>query len=280
MTTNEDACLAALREAADVLGESPSKAQYEALGMTPSASTILRVVGSWNEAKERAGLATDPSTGSRVAPKPPDVSLPQGMEWETLSQDQRWHYRNAAWNAERTLSRRAALRDWVDDRKEQRGCRDCGESDPACLDCHHPETVDKEMAITDMVTHGYSKARLADAVGECEILCANCHQKRRDRRPEVLDADRGSLTKHERLQRWTWEYRRENGCERCQEDNPVCLQFHHTDPDEKESSVSAMVGRSYTEAAVHAEVASCLVLCANCHRREHDESPDGDTTQA
>lgn len=76
MTTEQD-CLDALREAARKLDESPTKAQYEDLGLTPSASTILRVVGGWNAAKEKAGLETTYSRGPRVQEKPDDVDLPE-----------------------------------------------------------------------------------------------------------------------------------------------------------------------------------------------------------
>jgi len=45
MQRTETECLDALREAAERLGESPTKAAYEGLGLTPSSSTIIRVVG-------------------------------------------------------------------------------------------------------------------------------------------------------------------------------------------------------------------------------------------
>ncbi len=106
MPTTEAECIDALREAAERLGESPTKAQYEELGLTPASATILRQIGSWNEAKERAGLETNVSRGSRVASKPDEVDLPDHLVWEELSVDQRWHYRNREWNTERTLRRR------------------------------------------------------------------------------------------------------------------------------------------------------------------------------
>jgi len=100
--TTEDDCIAALREAAERLGESPTKAQYEALGLTPASATIQRVMGGWNDGKKAAGLATNASTGSRVEPKPDGVDLPEHLAWDELSQDQRWHYRNREWNRKRT----------------------------------------------------------------------------------------------------------------------------------------------------------------------------------
>ncbi|MEF8756642.1 MAG: HNH endonuclease, partial [Halobacteriales archaeon] len=172
MATSERECIEALREAAERLGESPTKAQYEELGLTPASATIIRTMGSWNEAKEAAGLETNPSTGSRVGPKPDDVDLPDGVEWTELSVDQRWHYRNVKWNTERTLARRARLRQWVDERKREAGCRRCGTTDPACLDFHHPPGVDKIMDVGTMVTYGYGKETLSEEMSKCEVLCA------------------------------------------------------------------------------------------------------------
>jgi hypothetical protein len=105
MATTPEECLDALREAARRLGESPTKAQYEALGLQPASATIIRTVGGWNRAKEQAGLATAPSTGTRVGEKPDTLDV-SDEEWEAMSVDQRWHYRNVEWNTRRTLDRR------------------------------------------------------------------------------------------------------------------------------------------------------------------------------
>jgi hypothetical protein len=81
--TSESECLDALREAAERLGESPTKQQYEDLGLRPAASTVIRVVGGWNEAKERAGLETysqGENGGPPVQPKP---------DWVELTRDRR-----------------------------------------------------------------------------------------------------------------------------------------------------------------------------------------------
>jgi hypothetical protein len=165
MGTSEAECLEALRDAAEELGESPTKAAYEELGLTPASATIVRVIGGWNEAKREAGLSTNPSTGRRVGPQPDDVTLPDGTDWEDLSVDQRWHYRNVEWNTERTLNRRARLRSWVNEYRRTRGCLRCGEDDPACLDCHHRNQSEKEMAVGRMITYGYGKQKLRDGGG-------------------------------------------------------------------------------------------------------------------
>ena len=79
--TTEAARPASLREAADRLEASPTKAEYEDLGLTPASATIIRQLGGWNAAKEAAGLETNPSTGSRTMPEPDDVELPEGRHW-------------------------------------------------------------------------------------------------------------------------------------------------------------------------------------------------------
>ncbi len=189
MTTVED-CLTVLRRASEELGESPSKAQYEKLGWTPASATIIRTLGSWNEAKEAAGLETYSSGGSRVEPKPDELELPDGMVWEELTVDQRWHYRNVERNSQRTLERRKGIRVWVYEyKRESNGCQQCSETDPACLDFHHLDGDEKEMTISHMITYGYSKNRVKEEIRKCILLCANCHRKEHYKRP-VADKKR------------------------------------------------------------------------------------------
>jgi hypothetical protein len=175
-TTTESECIEALRRAKAQLGESPTKAQYESLDITPASATIIRTCGGWNEAKERAGLETNESTGNRVGRMPENLPFTR-EEWESMSVDQRWHYRNRETNAERTFTRRARIRDWLNGRKAAAGCTRCGEDDPACLDFHHREGEDKTGTISTLVTNGAGHERLEQELGKCEVLCANCHRK-------------------------------------------------------------------------------------------------------
>ncbi|WP_254839356.1 homing endonuclease associated repeat-containing protein [Natronomonas marina] len=261
MATSEAECLDALREAAERLGESPTKAAYEELGLQPASATIIRQLGGWNAAKEAAGLETNPSTGTRVGPKPGDVELPDGRSWAELSVDQRWHYRNREHNTERTLRRRARLRRWVNERKEERGCAHCGRSDPAVLDFHHREDAGKTMDVGTMVTYGHGRDSLADEMANCDVLCANCHRREHHTPPT------------EALRRWVHERKQSSGgCERCDEDDPAVLDFHHVTED-KNASIARMVADGRPKADVESEMARCRVLCANCHRREHFEPP-------
>jgi hypothetical protein len=68
---------------------------------------------------------------------------------------------------------------------------------------------------------------------------------------------------------WFRAYKSQLKCSRCSETHPACLQFHHADPTLKEFSVgpSALTGLSL--ARIQQEIAKCIVLCANCHLKEH-----------
>lgn len=254
----EEACLEALRRAADELDESPTKAQYEDLGLTPASATIIRTIGGWNAAKERAGLATEPSTGSRTLPKPDDVDLPSGTAWEELSVNQRWHYRNVERNTERTLSRRSGLRSWLNGKKRDRGCSRCDVDTPTCLDFHHRDGETKRIAVGRMITFGYGKGALRKEIRKCTLLCANCHRKLHYTPP-----------KRER-RRWVHERKRTEGCERCGESAPASLDFHHT-TDRKEAAVARLISDDRSRERIRTEIERCTVLCANCHRREHQD---------
>lgn len=266
MRTSETECLEALREAAEMLGESPTKAEYEELGLTPASATIIRVIGGWNDAKERAGLETEPSTGTRVGPKPEGLDLPEDTAWGDLTVDQRWHYRNVSHNAERTLERRARLRQWANERKQATGCSRCDETEPASLDFHHTEATRKEMAIGEMITHGYGKEKLRDEMEHCEVLCANCHRREHYDWPETETADRRA-----RLRSWLYEQKRASGCTRCGETDPRCLVCHHDG--EKEATIAELVSSGRPKTEIADELERCVVLCANCHRKEHVEPP-------
>ncbi|MEF8855719.1 MAG: hypothetical protein V5A24_09555 [Haloarculaceae archaeon] len=289
MATSVEECIEALQDAAATLGKSPSKAQYEQLGLTPAASTILRVVGAWNEAKTEAGLETTPGRGSRIEAKPQDVELPDGKEWATLSQDQRWHYRHVDRNTRLSLERRQRHRRWLEAlKRESDGCRDCDATDPVCLDYHHLDSGEKTKAINEMVLYGFSKSRISEEISKCVLLCANCHRKvhsSRNVREETVmqwDPDEKSDPPQTRaeIRRWTHLYEESLGCSDCGFVDHRCLMFHHENRSAKRDGVSALIERGCGFQAVRAEIERCRLLCANCHRRvhlsEHSEVSESD----
>ena len=77
----------------------------------------------------------------------------------------------------------------------------------------------------------------------------------------------------EKCKKWFKEYKSNLKCSQCIECHPSCLEFHHLEEFEKDNNVSYMVG-SYSIKAVKKEIAKCIVLCANCHRKLHYNETD------
>ena len=64
------------------------------------------------------------------------------------------------------------------------------------------------------------------------------------------------------------------GCVSCGENShPALLEFHHSDPKEKDFNVGAM--RKVSD-KLRTEILKCICLCANCHRKVHLGLIDGD----
>mgnify|MGYP001200952784 CR=1 FL=1 len=64
------------------------------------------------------------------------------------------------------------------------------------------------------------------------------------------------------------------GCRECGADDPVILDWHHRNPDEKEYSVSNAIWQGLSRQRILIEILKCDCLCANCHRREHKKPKD------
>jgi hypothetical protein len=62
-------------------------------------------------------------------------------------------------------------------------------------------------------------------------------------------------------------YKRMCKCSHCGEADTVVLDLHHVDPDGKDANPASLIGGSLE--VLRAEIRKCIVLCSNCHRREH-----------
>ena len=96
----------------------------------------------------------------------------------------------------------------------------------------------------------------------------SAYHRRRYADPALAAARRekerlASAKKKQALREWKQTLQ----CARCEETHPACLEFHHPDPSRKEFSIAAAGNRAL--ATIQAEAAKCIVLCANCHRKEH-----------
>jgi hypothetical protein len=73
---------------------------------------------------------------------------------------------------------------------------------------------------------------------------------------------------NERKKEWWLELKSKLKCNRCSENNIVCLDFHHIDPTVKEGNLSH-IWKSWSKQRVLDELKKCEVLCKNCHAKEH-----------
>ena len=65
---------------------------------------------------------------------------------------------------------------------------------------------------------------------------------------------------------WVDSIKEKSGCVVCGEKDAACLDFHHCAG--KDYAISSML-RSYSRESILLEIAKCVVICANCHRKLH-----------
>lgn len=68
---------------------------------------------------------------------------------------------------------------------------------------------------------------------------------------------------------WLQEYKQTLKCEKCNEDHPACLDFHHIDPKNKETELANAVKKGWSIWKIQEEIKKCKIFCANCHRKFH-----------
>lgn len=66
---------------------------------------------------------------------------------------------------------------------------------------------------------------------------------------------------------WFKAYKATLVCSECGMDDPVCIDFHHINPDTKLFTVSKMAYAGFSIESVQSEINKCRPLCANCHRK-------------
>jgi len=70
------------------------------------------------------------------------------------------------------------------------------------------------------------------------------------------------------------DYKKNIKCERCGENHPSCMDFHHKDPSKKEVIISKVISKGWGWDRIKKEIDKCAVLCSNCHRKEHWKNTD------
>ena len=72
------------------------------------------------------------------------------------------------------------------------------------------------------------------------------------------------------------ELKAANGCSWCPERRIACLDYHHLDRSTKKAGICELVRSGTTLTKLKAEIAKCILLCANCHRVEEADGVNVD----
>lgn len=101
-------------------------------------------------------------------------------------------------------------------------------------------------------------------------ICKACHKEYNKRHyvDNALAYKERALKRKKDIKEWWSDYKSKLVCSSCGEDRHWCLDFHHTNPAEKDSEVSSMLHRASMRAIME-EIEKCVVLCRNCHSDLH-----------
>ena len=144
-------------------------------------------------------------------------------------------------------------------------CVDCGYVGPAAaLDFHHREPSGKDFAIGSFTG---SWSRLVAESMKCDLVCASCHRLRHAAMRGL--AKGGPVVEFRRSMKVRAVGFMGSSCRACDRVGPPAIfDFHHLDASRKSFGVGQDgVPRPWDK--VVAELAKCVMLCANCHREVH-----------
>ena len=99
---------------------------------------------------------------------------------------------------------------------------------------------------------------------DCNKACLKKHYKENTQHYIFKTKKRKSDTRA-----WINSYKSKLKCARCGENTFACLDFHHTNPETKEVSIARVWKMGWSTKRIEKEIEKCIVLCANCHRKEH-----------
>lgn len=71
------------------------------------------------------------------------------------------------------------------------------------------------------------------------------------------------------IKSWARDIRSKLKCQNCHENHPACLEFHHLDPTQKETTISLATCNGWSKERILEEMKKCIVLCSNCHGKLH-----------
>lgn len=116
------------------------------------------------------------------------------------------------------------------------------------------------------LTEFRSNKRRKDGLQSQCIACQKEYRRQHytDNRQKYID--KAAVVK-QGVASWWRDYKKQFSCSTCGENHPACLDFHHPDGT-KEKNVARMASNG-SKRELLAEIAKCIPLCANCHRKLH-----------
>ena len=99
--------------------------------------------------------------------------------------------------------------------------------------------------------------------------CKECHaiQRKnyylRNKTKEIARAKQQAID----IRNWFNNLKNNLKCTKCGESHPATLQFHHIN--NKKFEISMGVSYNLKKETILKEISNCIVLCANCHMKEH-----------
>lgn len=108
----------------------------------------------------------------------------------------------------------------------------------------------------------YYERNREEELRRARVYMREWHKKNRPKRQKYVK------TKYRKDREWFDNYLSKQKCLHCGMNDPECLDFHHVNRNGKrEKPISGMLGNS--KEMIQREMGKCIVLCANCHRKEH-----------
>lgn len=205
----------------------------------------------------------------------------------SLSRTNDYYKNNSQLILERQRHRRVAygsvLREFVRTYKSSRGCIECGNKNPDCLEFHHLIKSTKLNNVSRLVGQSSSIKTILEEINKCKILCSSCHRKitaherncyktpeGQQRLKQSMDPAAPSTGSYRRLpirlnQLEVIRHLEANPCCICNEKDIIVLEFHHN-VGIKNIEIANLVNRGVSVDVLKKEIALCQVLCTNCHR--------------
>lgn len=157
----------------------------------------------------------------------------------------------------------------VDIIKYTYGCNICKEDNPICLDFHHINPSIKINNISALIYRQNKISYMIREISKCNILCANCHSIEYSKLGYISKTHniRTIQIRKRRIRNNNFINSLKDKCRKCGITNKLCLQFHHEK--DKKYDISHMISGGYSIKYIQNEINKCIILCANCHRKEH-----------